>query len=76
MDKELARKIGIHLNKPDIQATIEAYVDAELTKIHRKLENCSLEEFPFLKGRAFELRSLLKIRENALNVINMEAKNG
>lgn len=73
MKPEIANKINLYLNKPEITELIKEFVEQEIVTLQKTLEFCKdFMEVRYIQGRIFELRRLANLRETAINVISSE----
>lgn len=75
MDKETAGAIAMILNNPRIIEVLNQYADAEIKKLHEKMERT--REFGDLRacqGGIDQLRLLKRIRDDAIAVMDVERK--
>lgn len=74
MNVETARYINKEIHTYALEA-LEKYIHDRLDSIHKNLETAKGEELYALQGACAELRRLLKIRDHAIGVLEVE-KNG
>lgn len=71
MNSKLASRIGLHLNKPDIISTINEYIHERIAILQRGLQEVSDPvQIYRLQGSITELQRMLRLREDALAVID------
>ena len=56
------------------QDALENYVEGTLKELSKEFETVKIEDLRFLQGRITEVRSLLRLREIAQNVLNQARK--
>lgn len=73
MKAEIANKINLYLNKPEITECLKEYVEDEISLLFKQLEfTTDLSTIRYLQGRIFELRQFAQLRETALSVVDSE----
>lgn len=75
MTPEIANKINLYLNKPEITELLNEYTQHQINLLMNQLEySTDLSTIRYLQGQISELRKLAKLRETAINVIDTERK--
>jgi len=73
MKAEIAKEIFHNLNSPKIIDTIKSYALARIEILRVEFEACKdADRIRQIQGSMQELRKLMSIREDALNVYNRE----
>lgn len=73
MTPELANKINLYLNKPEITELIRELAEYEISLLQKTLEfSKDFTEVRYIQGRIFELRKLQNLRQSAMDIINTE----
>lgn len=73
MNSRLAGRISQHLNKPDIIATINEYIHERVSILQRFLVDAKDPvEIYRIQGSITELQRMLKLRDDALAVLDRQ----
>lgn len=71
MNKKLASDVVQYITPPALE-TLSAFLEEEITNTRLRLESCSEGDLKTLQGKIIAYKSLLKIREYALDTLNKD----